>query len=198
MSVRIQLDNRPDHYTNLDIISGHVILTCPTEETVTAVVVKLEGESISQLLRPPMSYGGRRDNRGRDRGRDRDQVLRENHKVLYKVAQVFPENNASGLDNAVLGVGMNFTLPPGQHVWPFRFKIPINNGCANFEAYSLGAGYGFGSLRLAELPQQAYRHTTTTLPPTLPGFPNVAESEASLRRVHVYSNAYSSSQSDTL
>lgn len=174
MSVRIQLNNQPEYYTNLDYISGNVILSCLSEETITAVTVKLEGESQTQLLRPlqPHEHG---------RTRDRDQVCRENHKILYKIAQVFPkagETTANSIDNAMLAVGMNYTLPPGQHIWPFRFRLPVNNGCASPQMQGVGASLGFQGLRLSELPgQMAYRHVTKPLPPTLTGSPNEAESK---------------------
>lgn len=179
MSVRIQLDNQPEYYTNLDYISGNVVLYCPSEENVTAIMVKLEGESSTQLLKPLPNYDVSRSN-----SRDRDRMCRENHKILYKIAQVFPksrEGSVNSLDNAMLGTGMNYTLPPGQHVWPFRFRLPLNNGCASVEMQGVGASYSFGGLRLSELPgQAAYKHVTNTLPPTLAGFPNEAESKKPL------------------
>lgn len=53
MSVRIQLDqhNGP-YYTNLDFISGRVLLTLPSDATISAINVKLEGESRSRLSGP--------------------------------------------------------------------------------------------------------------------------------------------------
>ena len=56
MSVRIQLDRPHAHFRNLDLITGKVILTILNNETISAVTVKLEGESktciaVSQL--PP-------------------------------------------------------------------------------------------------------------------------------------------------
>lgn len=54
MSVTIQLDRQHPHYTNLDFIIGRVVLSIFNNETISAIVVKLEGESsthvnISQL-----------------------------------------------------------------------------------------------------------------------------------------------------
>lgn len=178
MSVRIQLDNPREYYTNLDWISGNVILSCQHEETVTAVTVKLEGESYSQLLKPLPNYEAYGDYKRN--ARDRDRMCRENHKILYKLAQVFPKvgDSTNSLDNAMLGKGMNYTLPPGRHVWPFRFRLPVDNGCASMEMLGVGASYSFGGLRLSDLPgQMAYRHVTKTLPPSLTGFPSEAESK---------------------
>jgi len=45
MSVRIHLDAPHAFYTNLDFLSGRIILTLPTDETISAIFVKLEGES---------------------------------------------------------------------------------------------------------------------------------------------------------
>lgn len=49
MSVRIELDKPQGAYTNLDQISGKVILSILGPETVSAITIKLEGESKSYL-----------------------------------------------------------------------------------------------------------------------------------------------------
>ena len=50
MSVAVLLD-KPQHcFTNLDFISGRVILQIPYNETISAIVVKLEGESKTRLI----------------------------------------------------------------------------------------------------------------------------------------------------
>lgn len=49
MSVRIQLDKPQGTFTNLDHISGVVILSIQGSETVSGITVKLEGESTSLL-----------------------------------------------------------------------------------------------------------------------------------------------------
>lgn len=49
MSVRIQLDKPRGAFTNLDQISGVVILSILGPETVSGITVKLEGESRSLL-----------------------------------------------------------------------------------------------------------------------------------------------------
>ena len=50
MSVRVQLDKPHAHFTNLDFITGRVILSTLFEETISAIVVKLEGESRTRLM----------------------------------------------------------------------------------------------------------------------------------------------------
>ena len=51
MSVDIQLDKPHAYFTNLDVITGKVILTLHGEESVYGVVVKLQGESRTRLAR---------------------------------------------------------------------------------------------------------------------------------------------------
>lgn len=161
MSVRIQLDDPHTFYTNLDFISGRVILSLTSDETVSAVVVKLEGESKTILLRPPIGGPGLQYSR-RDQ---RQNVAIENHKILYKVEQVFPKSN----------IGSSYTLRAGQHEYPFRMKLPLNNGCQDPHLQQMGPGTGFGGLGLGGLQQMQYRHVKKTLPPSLTGFPGEAE-----------------------
>ncbi|KAF3058019.1 hypothetical protein GL218_05791 [Daldinia childiae] len=52
MSIRIALDNPPEFYTNLDYISGRIILGLHRPEIIGNVVVKLEGESRTALTQP--------------------------------------------------------------------------------------------------------------------------------------------------
>lgn len=163
MSVRIQFDDPHSFYTNLDFISGKIILSLTTDENVSAVMVKLEGESRTVLTRPTMQANqyNRRDNR--------QGLAMENHKILYKVQQVFPSQTAG------TPMGPAYTLRAGQHVYPFRFKMPFNNGCADPHQQQMGPGSGFGGLGLGGLQQMQYRHVRKTLPPSLTGFPGEAE-----------------------
>lgn len=52
MAATILLDNRHAHYTNLDFLSGKVILNLPSETAVGGIQVKLEGESRTRLSGP--------------------------------------------------------------------------------------------------------------------------------------------------
>ena len=182
MAVRIHLDNPHTCYTNLDFISGKVILSLGREETITAITVKLEGESSTTLTRPPPLQTAH----GRPRGGDSD-VVNEKHKILYKVLQVFPPpgtvpiNNGHGpgsvssLGGALgsLGGGTSFTLRAGQHEYPFNFKIPFNNMCQNQQAQMK---LELGTFFSRDLTQPIrMRHIKTTLPPSLSGFPGEAE-----------------------
>ena len=61
MSVRIQLDRPHAHFTNLDYITGRVIFSLTTDETISAIVVKVEGESRTRLAGPRSPYNDRPD-----------------------------------------------------------------------------------------------------------------------------------------
>lgn len=94
----------------------------------------------------------------------------ENHKILYRIQQVFPD-----VEMGTNMLGGSYTLRAGQHEYPFRFKIPFNNSCAN-QNQMQNLGISFGGIRLMDLPQQLqYRHVQKTLPPSLSGFPGEAE-----------------------
>ena len=167
MSVRIQLDDPHAFYTNLDFISGRVILSLTTDENVSAIMVKLEGESRTMLMRP---IGPPQQPQLYSRPNQRQTVAMENHKILYKVAQIFPS-----LDSGTGSMGGAYTLRAGQHEYPFRFKIPFNNGCSDPHSQQMGPGSGFAGFGLGGLQQMQYRHVKRTLPPSLTGFPGEAE-----------------------
>lgn len=178
MSIRIVLDNPPEFYTNLDVIRGQVLLSLNRHEHVGAIIVKLEGESKTALGIPT-------ENPGMGMTRERSShgdTLHENHKILYKVSQVFPDENAPVAASP-------YVLNPGQHRFPFQFKFPFNNACGNVEAMSRiggvmypggfpsGAGlFGLGGIRVMDGTRQLmYSHVTRTLPPSFTGFPGEAE-----------------------
>jgi hypothetical protein len=173
MSIRIILDNPPEFYTNLDVITGQVVLTLARQEHVGTIVVKLEGESRTALGIPPDSPGlGIASSRDRTHSGD---TLHENHKILYKVGQVFPDENAPA-------AATPYVLNPGQHRFPFRFKFPFNNACGNAEAMakiggvvSPGGMFGLGFRVMDGTKQLMYSHVTKTLPPSFTGFPGEAE-----------------------
>ena len=59
MAVYLHLDKRDTVFTNLDWVTGRVVLSLSREESISAIVVKLECESKTRLAAP------RGDNRGR-------------------------------------------------------------------------------------------------------------------------------------
>ncbi|OAA50736.1 Immunoglobulin E-set [Cordyceps fumosorosea ARSEF 2679] len=178
MTMRISLDNQPEFFTNLDIISGHVVLHLNRHEQIGNIVVKLEGES-NTSLQPPSPFENGRDNRD-GYTTPNAAINTESHKILYKVQQVFPDDYHSSANNPF----GSFPLPPGQHHFPFRFKMPINNACSDSHAMASlanqslsGAGiFGSRGIRLMDGTRQLYlRHVTKTLPPSLSGVYNDAE-----------------------
>ncbi|KAL2269192.1 hypothetical protein VTJ83DRAFT_4038 [Remersonia thermophila] len=167
MSIRIVLENPPEFYTNLDIVRGVVILNLSRPENVGAIVVKLEGESRTSLIAP---Y----DNPSHNRDRGHGDTLLENHKILYKVGQVFPDESSRAPGP--------YLLNPGQHRFPFQFKLPFNNICGNPDAMARIGGIlspsgslGLGFRVMDGSRQLLYRHVTKTLPPSFTGFPGQAE-----------------------
>ncbi|KAL8369995.1 hypothetical protein RB595_000382 [Gaeumannomyces hyphopodioides] len=195
MSIRIVLDNGPpEQYTNLDVVSGRVVLSLTRAEQVGAVVVKLEGESRTALgvpatdpNLPPGSYPhnprvrpGRR-NYGPPGAPG--SIVHENHKILYRVQQVFP---GPEVPPHAVPVWLN----PGQHTFQFRFKIPMDNGCGDPNSMaqlgglggaggfgdSAGGLFGIGGIRVMDGSRQLlYSHVTKQLPPTFAGLPHQAE-----------------------
>jgi hypothetical protein len=167
MSVRIQLDSPHSFYTNLDVISGRIILSLTSDENVSAITVKLEGESKTVLARPP---GGQQNlNPSLVTQRDQRQgVAKEDHKILDKVTQVFPSQDpGSGMT-----MGVSYMLRRGQHEYPFQFKIPFNNVCWDPE-FQLLHPEGFRGGYAGQVPHST--HIKTMLPPSLTGFPGEAE-----------------------
>ncbi|KAL8688749.1 MAG: hypothetical protein Q9218_005413 [Villophora microphyllina] len=162
MSVRIALDNsQPTLYTNLDFISGKAILSLRSHETIAAITVKLEGESKSRLigdLQLPQGYGGFH------RRREDMTVETEVHKVLYKAVTVFPTDD---LRHATQG--SVYTLPPGQHEFSFKFKLPFNNSCADRQSTFVN----IAGLQM-QAPGNTDRHVRQTLPPSLHRFEDQA------------------------
>ncbi|KAH8911703.1 hypothetical protein BR93DRAFT_932840 [Coniochaeta sp. PMI_546] len=177
MSLRIALDNAPEFYTNLDIIQGRIVLGLTRHEQVGAIIVKLEGESRTALAVPANDPNG-----GQTTSASSGNVVHENHKILYKVDQVFPDKNAPPLIGPII-------LAPGQHQYPFRFKVPFNNACSDPTAmarigglagqggFASGPGiFGLGGIRVMDGSKQLlYSHVTKTLPPSFTGFPRQAE-----------------------
>ncbi|KAI0164470.1 hypothetical protein GGR52DRAFT_560002 [Hypoxylon sp. FL1284] len=167
MSIRISLDNPPEFYTNLDFISGRVILVLNRPETIGNVIVKLEGESRTALTLP--GPGGDRDELFRPRPGGPGgvgSVVTENHKVLYRVFQVYPDDGAA------------LPFQAGQHEFKFSFKVPLNNICHDPKAMSalLGVvGGGAGYRTMDGTKQLMLQHVRATLPPSLTGFPQEAE-----------------------
>jgi hypothetical protein len=131
MAVRIQLDKQYAHYTNLDFLTGRVFFTILTDETISAIVVKLEGECRTRLAGPRNSHSSERQDKkktelevhkvseylpGMVKKDSRSNVL---FQLLYKVATVFPTPELQQSASK----GSSFTLQAGNYEYPFRFKV---------------------------------------------------------------------------
>jgi hypothetical protein len=183
-TIRIALDQQPEFYTNLDQITGRIRLALNRSEQVGSIVVKLEGESITALQVPQMQHPDYLARHGPPPGPP-GSFVNENHKILYQVQQVFPDEYHSSAANPY----GSFPLQPGEHEFPFKFKLPVNNACGNPVAMSriggmggvggFGSGpglFGMGGVRVMDGTKQLYlSHATRTLPPSLTGFPMEAE-----------------------
>lgn len=190
MAASIKLDKPHSHFTNLDHITGRVVLQLHSDTAISAIHVKLEGESRTRLSAP------RSD-------RDRKKAEIEVHKVsylravrgslvlivyvqiLYRVQAVFPSPDIAqhSTPNAV------FTLAAGVYEYPFEFKVrstalcsmndwlmsmqlPFNNSCSNQN--SMMTNLSMVGLRV-EVARDTYAHVKKTLPPSLNTFPGEAE-----------------------
>jgi hypothetical protein len=109
MNVQLVLDAH-GQYTNLDVVSGRVVLHVSNNTTISHITVKLEGESRTRLLAPP-----------RPNVREHPRPLLEIHKLLYRIAKVFPPEDGQ----AVPGTRPSYILNPSTYTYPFSFKVSL-------------------------------------------------------------------------
>ncbi|KAL5378098.1 hypothetical protein DPSP01_009382 [Paraphaeosphaeria sporulosa] len=160
MLVQLHLDqphDGPQHYTNLDVLSGKVHLRVPNPGSITSIVVKLEGESRTRLLAPVRP----------DRP-DKQRPVLEVHKFLYKTQVVWPANTR--LED--VNPKASFTINSGNYEYPFQFKIPLNTQCQQQNSLTTNVSFANMVPEVAKTPTQ---HMKGTLPPSLSGFPGEAE-----------------------
>lgn len=149
MSVRIKLrPSQYEYYTNFDVIQGTIELNLASSESVSSIVVKMEGMAKSLCYTEPGS------------GKTRSKTpIQEIHKVLYLTNSVFPDEALRKGSSAA-----SFTLPPGTHSWPFKFQIPINNDCRDETKIKPSIGH------ILQGPYGAkQRHVQQILPPSMSG-----------------------------
>lgn len=110
MIVQLHLDQHENytHFTNLDLLSGKVLLRVPNPGNVSSIVVKLEGESRTRLLAPVRP----------DRP-DKQRPVLEVHKFLYKTQVVWPPNTRPEDVNPKA----SFMINMGNYEYPFQFKV---------------------------------------------------------------------------
>ncbi|KAL6714042.1 hypothetical protein ACLMJK_008536 [Lecanora helva] len=106
MAVHVQLDKPHAHFTNLDFISGRIVLSIRNTETISNINVKLEAESRSRLYGLSRQYDTLYDRH------ERDQALLEVHKL--------PFNNDCTNNNSLLtnlnALRLEVARPPNNHV----------------------------------------------------------------------------------
>ncbi|PGH14570.1 hypothetical protein AJ80_05890 [Polytolypa hystricis UAMH7299] len=158
MSIQVHLDTPHAHFTNLDYITGTVVLTLLTDTPLNSVVVKLEGESHSRLVAAKYPHGERPDKK---------RAELEVHKLLYKVETLFPSREV--IEHATPNA--SYTLSPGTYEYPFRFRFPFNNDCINNSSIP---PHGRAGLQVP-VPRDTNMHIRRALPPSLTGFPGKAE-----------------------
>ncbi|KAF2820556.1 hypothetical protein CC86DRAFT_114859 [Ophiobolus disseminans] len=159
MNVSIALQHPHEHYTNLDVIQGNVVLRVPNPTNISSVVVKLEGESKTRLMAPI------HPNRP-----DKQRPVLEVHKFLYRTNTLFPTNVRP--EDLAANPKATFAINAGTYEYPFRFKIPLNTQCQ--QAQSPISNVSFSNA-IPEFARPATHHIKATLPPSLAGFPGEAE-----------------------
>ncbi|KAN0111018.1 hypothetical protein V8E51_007405 [Hyaloscypha variabilis] len=172
MAVQIQLDDPQRVYMNHETISGRIILNLTHSESVSAIVVKLEGESKSLIEREKGAFQQfnpsvvTADQRA---GFQRSGTATENHKILYEVNQVFPIATGEKAADPV------YTLRAGKHEYPFKFTISHDNECSHLPSQQKLPDHDPNTFW--EASQLPFRHVKRVLPPTLASF----GTEASIR-----------------
>ena len=127
MSIRIHLNSQHPVYTNLDVLSGTIVLCLSREEPFNNIIVKLECESMTRLSTP------RADGRRQDVEFEMHKVLywsthsygktTHNLKLLYRTLTVFPTPQVMQATAATRGA--IYVLPVGEHRFAFDFKVTI-------------------------------------------------------------------------
>ena len=110
MNVSISLQHPHDHYTNLDVIQGKVVLRVPNPTNISSIIVKLEGESKTRLLAP--IHPSRPD---------KQRPVLEVHKFLYKTNTLFPTNVRP--EELAANPKASFAINNGTYEYPFSFKV---------------------------------------------------------------------------
>ncbi|RDI79289.1 hypothetical protein Vi05172_g10696 [Venturia inaequalis] len=108
MNVQLQLDPH-GQYTNLDVVTGRVILHNPSSTTISHITVKLEAESRTRLLAPP-SQDPRQNRRNEPR------PVLEVHKLPFNNSCNASNNLATSLNFGGFSLPIEMARPATQHV----------------------------------------------------------------------------------
>lgn len=160
MLVSLTLEHPHEHYTNLDLIQGKVLLRVATPTNLSSIIVKLEGESRTRLLAPI------HPNRP-----DKQRPVLEVHKFLYHTQVLWPANMRPA-DLLSSNSKASFVMGAGSFEYPFQFKIPLNTVC---QPSNNPISHVSFSSPIPEFARPALHHIKATLPPSLTGFPGEAE-----------------------
>ncbi|KAB8216791.1 hypothetical protein BDV33DRAFT_178328 [Aspergillus novoparasiticus] len=159
MSATLYIDRPHTHFTNLDFLTGKVVVKLTSETQISGIQVKLEGESRTRLSGPRHPHHEQSDKK-------RTEI--EVHKILYKVLNLFP-TPAVFNENTPNTV---WTFAAGTYEYPFQFKFPFNNACS-FQN-SMLTNLNISGLKV-EVARDTHRHVKKTLPPSLNSFPQMAD-----------------------
>ncbi|KNG90309.1 arrestin (or S-antigen), N-terminal domain protein [Aspergillus nomiae NRRL 13137] len=159
MSATLYIDSPHTHFTNLDFLTGKVVVKLTSETQISGIQVKLEGESRTRLSGPRHPHHEQSDKK-------RTEI--EVHKILYKILNLFP-TPAVFNENTPNTV---WTFAAGTYEYPFQFKFPFNNACS-FQN-SMLTNLNISGLKV-EVARDTHRHVKKTLPPSLSGFPQMAD-----------------------
>jgi len=110
MFVNIVLEHPHEHYTNLDLIQGKVLLRVPNPANISSIIVKLEGEARTRLLAP--IHPSRPD---------KQRPVLEVHKFLYNTQVLFPPNTRQ--EDLAQNPKAVFAINTGSFEYPFQFKV---------------------------------------------------------------------------
>lgn len=159
MSATLHIESPHTHFTNLDFLTGKVVVALTSETQISGIQVKLEGESRTRLSGPRNPHHEQSDKK-------RTEI--EVHKILYKVVNLFPTPAVfnKSTPNTV------WTFAAGTYEYPFQFKFPFNNSCS-FQN-SMLTNLNITGLKV-EVARDTHRHVKKTLPPSLSGFPGMAD-----------------------
>ncbi|KAF9886416.1 hypothetical protein FE257_011448 [Aspergillus nanangensis] len=159
MSVNIHLDRPQPHFTNLDFLTGKIVINLPSETSIGGIQVKLEGESRTRLSGPRHPHHEQSDKK---------RTELEVHKLLYQVVTLFPTPAVFNQKSPATA----YTFAAGTYEYPFQFKFPFNNACNAHN--SMLTNLNINGLKV-EMAKDTTRHVKKTLPPSLSGFPGEAD-----------------------
>lgn len=114
MSVRIQFDRPQVHFTNLDFLTGKVIIHLVADAAISAVTVKLEGESRTRLSGPKLAYNNERS--------DKRRTELEWHKVSKCCLCYFEECHDANESPSCSTKSKPFSPPPNHNL---RLALPV-------------------------------------------------------------------------